>query len=40
MIYPDGFTTRRVVVLNKRHLNFMAFSPVVFTVATNILQVR
>jgi hypothetical protein len=38
MIYPDGFTTKRVTVLKSRHLNFMAFGIVGFNILTDLLD--
>jgi len=40
MIYPDGFTTKRVIVMKSRPLNLMALSPLFYTIMSDILEVK
>jgi hypothetical protein len=37
MIYPDGYSTRRVIVMSKPHLNLM---PVGMIILNQLLQAR
>jgi len=38
MIYPDGFTTKKVIVLNKRHYNLASLGILGFSIARELLR--
>ena len=38
MIYPDGFTTSKVVVLKQRHYNLAPLGLVAFSVARELVR--